>query len=249
MIKKMINSIDINCDVGEGMNNEHLLMPHISSCSIACGGHFGTIKSIDRAIELARENQVKIGAHPSFPDTENFGRKLTHMSEAALKTSIQNQLDLFLERVSFFNEKLHHIKPHGALYNAITVDENLANLFVDSIKKYMKDAFLYVPYNSVIEKVALQNSMNIKYEAFADRNYNDDLTLVSRDQKNALIMHEKDVFNHVLTMVKNGKAQTISSLEKHIKVDTFCIHGDTENAIEIVTYLSENLKKEGFKIG
>ncbi|UAM97121.1 5-oxoprolinase subunit PxpA [Polaribacter litorisediminis] len=248
MIKKIINSIDINCDVGEGMNNEHLLMPHISSCSIACGGHFGTVKSIDKAIELARAYQVKIGAHPSFPDTENFGRKLIPMSEAALKTSIQNQLNLFLKRVSFFNEKLHHIKPHGALYNAITVDENLANLFVNSIKIYMKDVFLYVPYNSFIEKVALQNSIKIKYEAFADRNYNDDLTLVSRNEKNALITHKQDVFKHVFNMAKNGKVQAISSLEKQIKVDTFCIHGDTENAIEIAAYVSENLKKEGFKI-
>lgn len=240
--------IDINCDVGEGIENEHLLMPHISSCNIACGGHFGTATTIDKTIQLAKEHQLKIGAHPSFPDKENFGRKLLVISDDDLKTSIQNQLDLFLKRLSFFDEKLHHIKPHGALYNFIAIDEKLAILFIQIIKKYMKDVFLYVPYNSVIELVALQNNINIKYEAFADRNYRDDLTLVSRTSENALITDEKEVFRHVLNMIKTGKVKTISTSEKVIKVDTFCFHGDTENASEIVKYVSENLKKEGFII-
>ncbi|TXD50920.1 MULTISPECIES: 5-oxoprolinase subunit PxpA [unclassified Polaribacter] len=238
--------IDINCDVGEGIENEHLLMPHISSCSIACGGHFGTAITIDKTIQLAKEHQLKIGAHPSFPDKENFGRKLMDISDDDLSNSIQNQLDLFLKRLFFFDEKLHHIKPHGALYNAIAVDEKLANLFIQIIKKYMKDVYLYVPYNSVIELVALKNKINIKYEAFADRNYHDDLTLVSRKNENALITDKKQVFYHVLNMIKTGKVTTVSTSKKVLKADTFCFHGDTENAIEIVKYVSENLKKEGF---
>lgn len=245
----MIKTIDINCDVGEGVENEHLLMPFISSCNIACGGHFGDANTIDETIKLAIENNVKIGAHPSFPDTENFGRKLMQMSDKDFTKSIQNQLDLFLERLAFFNAKLHHIKPHGALYNAIAVDEKLANLFITSTKKYLKDAFLYVPYNSVIENTAIKNNINIKYEAFADRNYNDDLSLVLRTKKNALLVDETAVLNHVLFMIKNEKVKTISGLEKAIKIDTFCVHGDTKNAVEIVKYIHENLEKQGFKIG
>ena len=130
-----MKNIDINCDVGEGVGNEHLLMPFISSCNIACGGHFGDINSIDKTIQLAIENKVKIGAHPSFPDTENFGRKLMQISDNNFKMSIQNQLDLFSERLSLYDGKLHHVKPHGALYNAIAVDEKLAKLFVKTIKK------------------------------------------------------------------------------------------------------------------
>ena len=122
--------IDINCDVGEGLNNEHLLMPYITSCNIACGGHFGDKNTIDETIEIATQNNVLIGAHPSFPDTENFGRKLINISDHAFKESIQNQLNLFMNRLSFFDIKLHHIKPHGALYNAIAVDEKLAILFI-----------------------------------------------------------------------------------------------------------------------
>lgn len=240
--------IDINCDVGEGIENEHLLMPFISSCNIACGGHFGDVNSMDKTIKIAIENKVKIGVHPSFPDKENFGRKLMQISDDELIKSIQNQLDLFLERLSFFDGKLHHIKPHGALYNAIAVNEKLAILFIESSRNYLKDTFLYVPYNSVIEKVALKNNIKIKYEAFADRNYNDDVTLVSRTHKNALLVDEKDVLNHVLYMIKNKKVKTISGLEKKIKVDTFCVHGDTKNAVEIVKKLHQNLEKEGFKI-
>lgn len=241
--------IDINCDVGEGVENEHLLMPYISSCNIACGGHFGDANSIDKTIQLAIENKVKIGAHPSFPDKENFGRRLMQISDEDLKNNIQSQLDLFLERLSLSDGKLHHIKPHGALYNVIAVDEKLATLFIDATRNYLKDAFLYVPYNSVIERVALENNIKIKYEAFVDRNYNDDLTLVSRTNKNALLVDENVVFNHVLNIVKNNKVKTISGLEKEIKTDTFCIHSDTENAIEIVKYVYQNIEKEGFQVG
>ncbi|WP_036841150.1 5-oxoprolinase subunit PxpA [Polaribacter sp. Hel_I_88] len=244
----MIKTIDINCDVGEGIQNEHLLMPYISSCNIACGGHFGDANSIDKTIQLAIKNNIKIGAHPSFPDKENFGRKFMQMTDEDFTKSIQNQLDLFLERLATFNVKIHHIKPHGALYNAITVDEKLAVLFIKSTKKYLKDTFLYVPYNSVIEKIAIKNNINIKYEAFADRSYNDDLSLVSRTYKNALLVDETTVLNHILNMIKNEKVKTVSGMETAIKVDTFCVHGDTESAVEIVKYLYQNLEKEGFKI-
>ena len=241
--------IDINCDVGEGLNNEHLLMPYITSCNIACGGHFGDKNTIDKTIELAIQNNVLIGAHPSFPDTENFGRKLMNISDDAFKESIQNQLNLFMHRLSFCNVKLHHLKPHGALYNAIAVDENLAILFIETIKKYVIDAYLYVPYNSVIEKVAVENNIKIKHEAFADRNYNDDLTLVSRTDENAVILDEEQVFRHVSRIVKEGKVKTISGKEVKIKADTFCVHGDTKNAIGIVEYLSKKLKNQEIIVG
>jgi UPF0271 protein len=236
--------VDINCDVGEGLNNEHLLMPYISSCNIACGGHCGDEHTIDKTIQIAIKHKVLIGAHPSFPDKENFGRKLMQISDENLKKSIQKQLDLFLNRLVFFNVKLHHIKPHGALYNAVAVDTHFAFLFIDAIKKYMKDSYLYVPYNSVIEKVAIENGINIRYEAFADRNYNEDLTLVSRTSKNAIITDEKEVFVHIKRIIETEKVKTISGKKVHIKAATFCVHGDTKNAIEIVKYLSEKIEKE-----
>ena len=241
-------NIDINCDVGEGFENEHLIMPYISSCNIACGGHFGDKISMDKTIALAIKHNVKIGAHPSFPDKANFGRKLMQISGDDLRNSIQNQLAVFLERLAIFDAKLHHIKPHGALYNAIAKDENLAVLFIQITKKYLKDVFLYVPYQSKIEEIALKNDIKIKYEAFADRNYNDDLTLISRNNPNALLVDEKEVLNHVLFMVKYQKVKTISGVIKELKSETFCVHSDTKNALDIVKYLYQNLEKEGFKV-
>ncbi|MCG1036057.1 5-oxoprolinase subunit PxpA [Polaribacter sargassicola] len=241
--------IDINCDVGEGIVNEHLLMQHISSCNIACGGHYGDKNTIDKTIQLAIENNVLIGAHPSFADKENFGRKVMHISANDLQTSIQNQLDLFVERLSKFNKKLHHIKPHGALYNLIAVDKNAAENFIKSILKYTENVFLYVPFNSEIEKIALKNNIKIKYEAFADRNYNDNLTLVARNKENAIIKNSTQVLNHVCSMALHQKVTTISNTEIKIKADTFCIHGDHENSLEILAFLSKELAKKGIQIG
>ena len=235
--------IDINCDVGEGIANEHLLMPYITSCNIACGGHFGDKNSMDTTIFLALKNNVLIGAHPSFPDTENFGRKWMTISDEELQKSIKNQLDIFQERMKIQKATLHHIKPHGALYNAIAVDEHLATVFVNSIQKYMQNVYLFVPYESEIEKVALNNDIKIKYEAFADRNYNDNLTLVNRADKNSIITDKEQVFKHVSKMVFEGKVNTVSGDEKPIKADTFCVHSDTENALEIVQYLSQKMNK------
>ena len=134
--------IDINCDLGEGIDNEHLLMPYISSCNIACGGHFGNEQTIDKTIQLAIANQVKIGAHPSFPDKENFGRKIMEISDKELEKSLQSQLELFCNRLQKATAKLHHIKPHGALYNLIAINEQAANHFINSIKKYTKKRIL-----------------------------------------------------------------------------------------------------------
>ena len=121
-------------------------------------------------------------------------------------------------------------------------------MFIDAVKEYLIDMYLYVPYNSVIEKVAINNDVSIKYEAFADRNYNNDLTLVSRTYDNAVLVDKKDVFCHVLNMLKNQKVVTIIGKERKILVDTFCVHSDTKNALDIVRFLFQNLEKEGFKI-
>lgn len=243
-----MKSIDFNCDVGEGVENEHLLMPFISSCNIACGGHFGDKHTIDKTIQLAIDHNVKIGAHPSFPDKENFGRKIMSISDGELQKSIVFQMDLFQERLQKKNTKLNHIKAHGALYNLIAKDKNTATVFVNIIKKYSENAYLYVPYNSIIEKVAIKNSIKIKYEAFADRNYNDDLSLVSRIEKNAIISNPQKVYQHVLNMIQNNCVKTISNSAIKIKAETFCVHGDTKNALEILKEVTQMLRTQNIQI-
>ncbi|SEE13643.1 UPF0271 protein [Tenacibaculum sp. MAR_2010_89] len=240
--------IDINCDVGEGVGNEELLMPYISSCNIACTAHAGTIETIDAVIQLAKENNVKIGAHPSFPDKENFGRKIMDISTIELQKSVEWQINLLKERVKIQKSELNHIKFHGALYNLVAKNKEIAEVVIQSILKVSPATFLYVPFNSKIAEIAEKENIKIKYEAFADRNYNDDSTLVSRSLSNAVINDKSKAFNHVFRMLSLGELKTTNGKLIKIKADTFCVHGDTENAIELVSYIYKSMQKKGITI-
>jgi UPF0271 protein len=240
--------IDINADVGEGIGNESQLMPFIASCNIACGGHAGDFNSMQDVLKLAQKHRVKVGAHPSFPDKENFGRQPMDISCAALFSSIKNQIDHLIKVLNRENALLHHIKPHGALYNLAAVDERIANVIVEVMKSIDLPIKLYVPYKSVIADLALKENIQITYEAFADRNYNDDLTLVSRTEMNALIGGSDLVFEHVFRMISTQKVMTIQGTEIDIKADTFCVHGDNPKAVNLIKYLSKKLEAKGYKI-
>lgn len=241
-------TIDINVDLGEGIGNESQIMPYIASCNIACGGHVGDFNTMQEVVKLAQKHLVKVGAHPSFPDKENFGRLPLEMSFAALFSSIKNQIDHLIKVLNSENALLHHIKPHGALYNLAAVDKRIANVIVEVMKSIALPIKLYVPYKSVIADLALKENIQITYEAFADRNYNDDLTLVSRSENNALIEDSGMVFQHVFRIVSEQKVKTIQGSEIDIKADTFCIHGDNPKAVDLIRYLKEKLEVEGYKI-
>ncbi|APQ18671.1 5-oxoprolinase subunit PxpA [Maribacter hydrothermalis] len=237
------STIDINCDVGEGIGNESNLFAFISSCNIACGGHAGSVATMRLCINLAKQFNVKIGAHPSYPDRENFGRVSMDISDEDLVNSIGRQINSFINECNNLNAKLHHIKPHGALYNDIAKNTHLAEVFLTAIAPYKQKAILYVPYGSLIEEIAVKNGFVIKKEAFADRNYNSDLSLVSRTQAQALITTGKDVLKHLLLMFNENLVETITGEKKSIFADTFCVHGDTPSALQILMYLSEQLPK------
>ena len=240
--------VDINCDVGEGIGNEAELMPYLSSCSIACGAHAGDINTISETIKLALQHSVKIGAHPSFPDKENFGRKVIAISSKELQVSIENQIVLVRDMLKTLSGTLHHVKPHGALYNLAAIDHDIAQTVVNAIKNTTNNVVLYVPYNSIIEKLALKNNLKIKIEAFADRNYNSDLTLVSRKNKNALITDEDLLLTHLLKMIKEQKVISVDGVEVEIKADTFCVHGDNPNAIKLLKIITKKLSENGVEI-
>jgi len=235
--------IDLNVDVGEGVGNEALLMPQISSCNIACGGHAGNIETMTSIVRLAKTHQVKIGAHPSFPDRECFGRRVLDMPDEALYNSISNQIKDLLQVIEKENACLHHVKPHGALYNLAATDEKTATVIIDVLKSLLKPVKLYVPYGSVIANLAIKNNIEIVYEAFADRNYNNNLTLVSRQEKYAVIQDEEMLFNHVYTMLSKQKVKTIQGLEIDVLVDTLCLHGDNVNVVNLIKNLRKNLKE------
>ncbi len=242
------NTIDINVDVGEGVGNESQLMPFISSCNIACGGHAGDVATMRNVVRLAKEYRVMIGAHPSFPDKINFGRVNMEMSCAALFKSVKGQLDDLLHVLHEEYGVLNHIKPHGALYNLAAVDEKVANVIIEVMKTMVLPIKLYVPYKSVIEKLAISQNIPIIYEAFADRNYNNDLTLVSRKKATASIHNEDDMFTHVFNMISRKKVKTITGELVDIKAQTFCVHGDNPNAINLIKNLRIRLKKHDIQI-
>ncbi len=241
-------TVDINCDVGEGLDNEESLMPYISSCNIACGAHAGSITTIDRVIKIALKNKVKIGAHPSFPDRENFGRTKMNISPEALEISLVNQIQTIQERLDLLGGTLHHVKIHGALYNLSAVNEETAQVIVNSMQEVAPNTILYVPNNSALEQIAIQNKLKTKREAFADRNYNNDLTLVSRSQDNAVITDKNEVINHLSQMIFNQQVKTISNTLVPIQPETYCVHGDNKEAITLVKYIHQSLSDKGVKI-
>lgn len=245
-MKKII--IDINADVGEGIENEALLMPYLSSCNIACGGHAGDIQTMREVVMLAKTYDVKIGAHPSFPDRENFGRKAIEISPKALKNSIINQVQSLQEILISENTKLHHLKMHGALYNLSAIDKDIAKTVVEAINELEIKALLYVPYASAIAKEALENKIPIVYEAFADRNYKQNLSLVSRNEPNAIIEDEEQVFQHLLKIITKRKVKTIEGNFSPIKATTFCVHGDHPHTLAILKYLHKKLKEHAIEI-
>lgn len=229
----------INCDMGEGFANEHLLMPYLSACNIACGGHVGDLHSMEQVAGLALQHQVAVGAHPSYPDAANFGRVSISIPEEALIHSISNQVAQLKSIVEKQGHSLTHIKAHGALYHDIAQDPKKAQQFLKAIAPYRTECQLYVPDRSVVAEEALKQGFSLVYEAFADRNYTDDLKLVSRTQAHALITEPERVLEHVLRMHRQQTVQTISGKLLPIQADTFCVHSDTDNAPTIVQHLHQ----------
>lgn len=241
-------TIDINADVGEGVGNDSELLPIISSCNIACGGHTGNEASMRDTVRLAIKHATKIGAHPSFPDKANFGREVVNMSCTALYQSLKQQIEYLKRIVKEEQGLLHHVKPHGALYNLAAKDVSTAEVIVEVMKRFHQPLKLYVPYGSVIAKIAQKEAVEITYEAFVDRNYNDDLSLVSRKELNALITDSEVMYNHVYNMIVHEKIRTINDRELAIKAATFCVHGDTPNALQLVRDLIKKLNTSGIRI-
>lgn len=249
MIEKPLNiSIDINADVGEGVNNESQLMPFLTSCNIACGGHAGNSETMREVLKLAKVHQVKIGAHPSFPDPDNFGRLTLKMSEEALLESLKSQVDDLMKIAASEGGTIHHIKPHGALYNLANTNTKYAEIVVLLMKHFENNFKLYAPYRSLLANIAKHQGIEVVYEAFADRNYNADGTLVSRSHQNAIIEDATQLCNHVLNIVINGKITAITGKEIPVKAETVCIHGDHPQAEQHIKVLTEALLKHNILI-
>lgn len=234
------DKIDINCDLGEGIAREEQLFPLINSCSIACGGHIGNKDTIARALELAISNEVEVGAHPSYPDPTNFGRISMKLTEAQFKSSVKNQLDLYFSVLKNFQIKNHHIKAHGALYNDLMKDAELGQWFLEVIQLY-DYGMIFTPFNGVFALMAREEQLNVKHEAFIDRNYAINGMLVNRKIPGAIIVSSEAVWEQLHTIITMESVKSIDGFTIPMKADTFCIHGDHPGSLKHARFIRAKL--------
>ena len=238
--------ININCDLGEkskfhSTENDPALLNIVNSANIACGYHAGDEETMNQVVDISKKNGVSIGAHPSFNDPDNFGRKRMNLSQVEIRKLIIDQYEI-LQRIAFdHNQNVTHIKPHGALNNMACEDVNLATIIAKTINEINKDMIYLVPTGSKMEKVAKKLNMKIACEIFADRNYEDDGNLVSRSKPNALITDPEEAKVHVLKMVKNQALNCHTGKQIPCEIDSVCIHGDNLSSLATAKSIKENL--------
>lgn len=223
---------DINCDLGEGIGNDALIIPFITSANIACGYHAGDIDTIYQTIATCLKHNVSIGAHPSFLDRENFGRTEINMPLNELYELIIQQLIIFFEVADSFGEKINHVKPHGSLYNMSAKDTLIAATIAKAVKDFDSHLILYGLSGSCSISEANAIGLKTASEVFADRTYQDNGSLTPRSKLDALITDVEKMIQQVSKMIKDGTVTTVSGKSIPIKAETICIHGDGKHAVE-----------------
>lgn len=223
------------------MGNDTALMELISSANIACGFHAGDASIMRKTAQLALEKKVAIGAHPAFPDLQGFGRRNMQLSPLEVYDICVYQIGAMFGTVRALGGKLHHVKPHGALYNMAAKDANLAKSIARATKAIHPDLILYGLSGSYLiteaEKIGLQTAS----EVFADRTYQNDGNLTPRTQANAMIESKQDAVNQVIMMIKKQCVISTEGIEIPLKADTVCIHGDGNHAVEFAEELRNAL--------
>ena len=249
----MTMEININCDLGEKSklhSNKHDpdLLKIVNSANVACGYHAGDEETMNQVVTISKENGVSIGAHPSFNDPENFGRNRINLATNEIRKLIIDQYEILQNIAIKHNEKVSHIKPHGALNNMACEDLELATILAKAINEISKDLIYLVPTGSKMQEAAKKLNMKIACEIFADRNYEDDGNLVSRKKPNALIADPEVAKKHVLSMVKNQSLNCHSGKQIPCEIDSVCIHGDNQSSLATAKSIKENLQNNGLKL-
>lgn len=248
-----MSSIDLNCDLGESfgiykMHQDDILLDYVSSVNIACGFHAGDSQVMHDTVNKARKKGVAIGAHPSLPDLQGFGRR-----ELKIEPHEAYQLTLYQIGALYGFTKaaginLHHVKPHGALYNMAAKDRALAQAIVQAIYDFDPSLFLYALAGSEMIYAAEQTGIKAVSEVFADRTYQSDGSLTPRSNENAVIKSEEQAIEQILLMVREQKVLSVQQQDVPLKVETICIHGDNQSAIQLTQVIHHKLMQEEITI-
>jgi UPF0271 protein len=241
-------SVDINADLGEGSGHDEELFELISSANIATGFHAGDSDSMHAAITTAKKHGVAVGAHPSFFDRENFGRKELKISTPEIFDAVAYQLGVFQAIASAVGVQPNHVKPHGALYNMAVRDQELADTIARAIESVDPQLILFAPDKSELARAGDTHGLQTAREIFADRNYLNDGWLVPRTRPDALLRDPNEAAQRVLRMLREGKVRSVEGGDVDVRGETICVHGDTPGAVEFARELRSQLDHEGVKI-
>lgn len=239
---------DLNCDMGEGFPSDAAIMPFISSANIACGAHAGNPETMRQTVDLALQHGVAIGAHPGYADPDNFGRREIDLSAAAITTLVAEQIRLLQEICETAGTTLHHVKPHGALYNLSACNRSVADAIARAVQETNPDLLLYGLSGSCSAESATAHGIRFIHEVFADRTYTDAGSLTPRTDQLALINSTDAAMAQVMKMVLEGKVISTSGQTIPIKADTICIHGDGLHAVTFARHIHHMLHENGITI-
>ena len=245
--------IDINCDMGESygawkMGADAEVMPYISSANIACGFHGGDPATIRQTVKLAVDQGVVVGAHPSLPDLQGFGRRVMRISPQDMYDLIVYQAGAVEAFARAAGVKLHHVKCHGALYNMAATDEALAEEMVRAVNDLGGGVILYALSNSKMMQVAKQKGIAVAGEVFADRGYADDGTLWPRGKPGAMIEDANVATERALAIVEKGYVTALSGKPVPVSADTLCLHGDQPGAVTFAKAIRKAFSEHGITV-
>jgi UPF0271 protein len=242
--------IDLNCDMGESfgiykLGHDEELMPFVTSINVACGFHASDPLNMLRTVRLAKRHGTAVGAHPSFPDLVGFGRRNIGASPAEIEADTIYQIGALWAICQSEGLRLQHVKPHGALYTMAAADIRVAGAIAEAI--YAVDPRLFMVCPGKSEMVEAARKVGIRYveEAFADRAYTNEGTLVPRSEAGAVIHDVTEVAERVLSMVKHQKVISIDGVGVPIVAQTVCVHGDTPGAVQMVKSIRNRLELDG----
>ena len=245
--------LDLNCDMGEGfgawkMGDDASLLDHVTSANIACGFHAGDPGTIHRTVELALEKGVAIGAHPSLPDLQGFGRRNMNVSAEEAYDLVLYQIGALAGFAAACGGKLAHVKPHGALYNMAAKDARLARAIARAVMDFDAALVLFGLAGSELVRAGRQTGLKTANEVFADRTYQADGSLTPRTQPDAMIHDADAAIAQVRRMVGEGRVRSQQGSDVTVQPDTLCIHGDAPGAVDFAKRIRQALDADGVRV-